>query len=174
MKWKWVIVGIVAVILIFFIWRSIKSENIFFDKVELNDNNFIRNNTKLKYLDTILKVGLDVLEMDGVIVFARPLTIKSDGDIEYQARIIAGESNNQYLMEIDKSNKGDIIGSISHELIHLQQYRSGNLTVTKDYVIWKGDTLVDNIPDYFDRPWEIEAVNEGRVLERQIRDILYP
>ena len=44
----------------------------------------------------------------------------------------------------------------------------------EEYVVWENDTLVDNVPDYFDRPWEIEAEAEGSVLEKKIRAILYP
>jgi hypothetical protein len=176
--WKWVIVGIIASIIGIGIYISTRNENKYFNKVELNGNNFIRNKTQLKYLDTVLKVGLDVLEINGVIIFARPITIKSEGDLVLKAHIVSAETPEgiakQFLMEIDKSHKGDIIGSISHELIHLQQYHSGDLKVSENYVIWKGDTLVDNIPEYFDRPWEIEAKEEGRALEREIRGILIP
>ena len=46
--------------------------------------------------------------------------------------------------------------------------------MSEEYLIWKNDTLVDNIPEYFDRPWEIEAEKEGKILEKKIRAILYP
>jgi hypothetical protein len=177
-KWKWVIVGIIAIIVVFAIWRAFNAEDRFFDKVELTQDNYVRNTTNLPYLDTVIKVGLDVLEIKNSSIFARPLTIKNDGDIDYKAHILSNNLNHgtikQYLIEIDKTNRTNIIRNLSHELIHLRQYQSGTLTVTKDYVIWKGDTIKNNIPDYFNRPWEVEARKDGRVLENSIRDILYP
>jgi hypothetical protein len=182
MRKNWKIVTIViAIVLIGMaigIYRSIKKENIHFNKVELTQNNFIKNATDLAYLDTVASVGLDILDIKMVTIFIRPLSIKNnDENIDYKAHIIAGKTNQglfkQYLIEIDKNNKRDIISTISHELIHLKQYKSNRLKMTEEYVVWENDTLMDNVPDYFDRPWEIEAEKEGKALEKKIRAILY-
>ena len=149
--WKWIIVAIVAIALGIYI--LIRTEHNYFNKVELNQNNYVKNVTNMVYLDTVLSVGLDVLEIKNVIIFVRPLTFKrSDSEFTLKARIISANLSQgmvkQYLIEINKSNKSDIITSVSHELIHLKQYQLGILKVTEDYVIWKGDTLIDNIPEY--------------------------
>jgi hypothetical protein len=143
-----------------------------FNKVIVPTDNMILNRTELQYLDTIIAIGLDELEIKGVNVYLRPISIvNTDNTTVLKAHIIAGD-NNQYLIEIDKSDRGDILNSVSHELIHLKQLRDGRLKVTADYILWNNDTIT-NPPSYFDREWEIEAKDLGDKLRIKIKNRLY-
>jgi len=179
-NWKTVTLVILAILIgiAIGIYQSNKKENIYFNKIELTKNNYVRNGTELRYIDTVASVGLDILDIKLVTLYIKPLSvIDCDVNLVLKAHIVAGDNQGlfkQYLIEIDKSNKREIISIISHELIHLKQYNSNELKMSEEYLIWKNDTLVDNIPEYFDRPWEIEAEKEGKILEKKIRAILYP
>jgi len=169
--WKWVVAVIILIVIFLLLYNP--KEN-YFNKAELSKDNAIINRTDNKALDTILKVGLDELELSGIVISVRRITIESDvPDLVLKAHISASRNSpNVYLLEINKSLRSDIIKSVSHELIHLKQLNNKKLKVGMDYLIWKGDTI-QNIPNYEDREWEQEAVREGRVLEAKIRKRLY-
>ena len=115
----------------------------YFNEINLNNDNFVRNTTEISYLDTIIKVGLDELELKQVVVFTRGITIEDDReDFELIAHIKEG-LNNVYLLEINKKSRNDMIGIVSHELIHLRQLYTNRLVVASDYIIWKTDTIYD-------------------------------
>lgn len=169
-KWVFIIIFILSIIGgIILIYNSREKH---FNKIELNKNNYILNKTDMEYIDTVLSVGLDELDISGVSIYARGITINNNiGELTLLGHIIAGE-NNQYLIEINPNNKSEIIKIVSHELIHLQQMKTGKFKVTKTYVLWKGDTLY-NPPPYEEREWELEAVEKGLILEKQINSVLY-
>jgi len=171
------IIGIALLVVIgigTLLYYSNKAENRTFNKIELSTDNMVVNKTEISYLDTVASVGLDELGYKGILILVRPMSNNHNTEENLTLKaFIVQYPHNQYLLQIDKSSKHDIINTIAHELIHVHQYQMGYLDVTKDYVIWKGDTLRDNIPEYFDRPWEIEAVGLGRKLETKIKDKLY-
>jgi len=171
--WKWVIAIVILIIIFLMLYKP--KEN-YFDRIELSKDNAIINRTEIKFLDTILKVGLDELGLKTIIISVRNITIKSDvPDLDLRAHILVSrESPNVYLLEIKKDHRSTVIKNLSHELIHLQQFNSGELRFGKDYLIWKGDTLhKQNIPNYEDREWELDAVSKGKLLEVRIKNRLY-
>jgi hypothetical protein len=145
-----------------------------FNKVELSNNNSVLNRTSIKFIDTIVSTGLDELKIKNVFVLLRPITIvnKEEGT-ELIAHIVKG-SNHQYLIEVRNSNRQELIYIISHELIHLKQLEDGKFKNSPNYVVWKSDTLyIKDIPDYFSRPWEIEAIELSTELDRNISSKLF-
>lgn len=173
--WIVLITALLIAGIVLLIRYNLKSEKeTYFNKIELVNPSIIVNRTDMKYLDTVVSVGLEELDIRNVFVIIRNQSRDNDKDgYVFKALIRAGKSpSNQYLIEIDESTKSDIIESISHELIHLKQYHTKKLTIDTNYLVWKGDTIRHIIP-YEDREWEQEAFGLGRVLEIQIRSILY-
>ncbi len=84
---------------------------------------------------------------------------------------------NQYIIYITPYLKGHKLGiTLAHELIHVDQFESGNL---KQYNLYKGiyifnsDTINTNIVKYNDRPYEIDAMNREEELYFRTFKFLY-
>ena len=143
-----------------------------FNLVELGKENAVLNRTEKNYLDTVVSVGLDELNISGVTVLIDPLEKElTTGEYDIQAHIIG--TQNQFIIFTDMFSREKSIEVMSHELIHLQQYNSGRLIKTNGGVIWEGYFVpsIGNIP-YLARPWELEAFVLGENLRKSLRIIL--
>jgi hypothetical protein len=177
---KKIIIGVLIAlflgIILYYLNRYNKVE--YFKSIELTDNNGIVNVTKQKYMDTVVSVGLDVLNIKDNYVTIREMPDEIKGrfndqnSLDLTASIIG--ANDQYIIYIDNVDRITAIKSLSHELIHLQQYSSNRLSVIgSGVVIWNGKEInVLDIP-YNDRPWEIEAFKGQYELEKKILEKLY-
>ena len=59
----------------------------------------------------------------------------------------------------------NILKTLAHELVHVKQYVMGELTYRTHGMVWKKVTYVpDNIFDYFETPFEIEAYGREKGL----------
>ena len=162
--------------IIFYLNRYNKTE--YFKPIELTENNSIVNTTKQNYMDTIVSVGLDMIKVKNNYITIRdmPDDIKNNfnnqNNMDLTASIIGADD--QYIIYINNVDRITAIKSLSHELIHLQQYYSGKLRVIEaGVVMWNGKEInVLDIP-YNDRPWEIEAFQGQTDLERKIIETLY-
>lgn len=125
--------------------------------------------TQTTYLDTIVQVGLDALELKGVSVLVKDMDKdRNIGDYTVEAFIIG--SNKQYIIFVNTMSRDTALEVLSHELIHLFQIERNKLQKRSNYIIWDGDTILNpNELDYGDRPWEKEAFLFGRHLEKEIR-----
>jgi hypothetical protein len=172
--WKYIIGFVIIAGIGYGIYKLNTQPEKYFNKIELNNTNKILNQTEMKYIDTILLVGLEEINYKGIVIIVRPITITNDNpDFELYAHIVPDKNNNNvYLIEIDERSKLSIVETISHEMIHLIQLRSGHLKWELDYVIWKSDTIY-NIPEYANREWEQDAVGLGRILEKRLKERLY-
>ena len=163
-----IIVGILILLLT-------KKETTFRTYTSLN-NNYIQNFVQSKtYLDTIVMVGLDRLGINGYSVHIRPQqgTIKIDDEYSTEAFILGNEYQSVIYTK-ESLGRGTAIKILAHELIHLEQYKSGKIKrVGTKGVEWDGELIEDitTIP-YNEREWEKEAFDRGRVLEKEIRNIL--
>ena len=163
-----IIVGILILLLT-------KKETTFRTYTSLN-NNYIQNFVQSKtYLDTIVMVGLDRLGIGGYSVQIRPQqgTVKIDDEYSTEAFILGNEYQSVIYTK-ESLGRGTAIKILAHELIHLHQYRSGKIKrVGTKGVEWDGELIEDitTIP-YNEREWEKEAFDRGRVLEKEIRNIL--
>lgn len=169
-----------AILIIFGIWYLSTIPEQYFDKVELSTKNGIKNQTEYNYLDTLVSVGIEQLNISPVFVVIKSLTEQSknnflfENDKELKAYIIG--NNSQYMLFVDKMYRVDAITVISHELIHLKQYNSGVLKIDSTKVIWWSDTIKsDELTKwtYGQRPWEIDARKKSILLSDEIRKILY-
>ena len=172
-----IILSILFLGLILFYLNKYNTEQ-YFNQIELSDNNVIVNTTKQNYMDTVVYIGMDILKIKDNYITIRemPDEIKSkfndQNNLDLTASIIG--ANDQYIIYINQVDRVTAIKSLSHELIHLQQYSSGRLLVTgPGVVLWEGKEInVLDIP-YNDRPWEIEAFSNQSDLEKKIIKKLY-
>lgn len=77
---------------------------------------------------------------------------------------ICAEGGNQYTITIDpKFSKRKLLIALAHEMVHLKQYHSRNLTHNerKKMARFNGKSYREGM-NYWNRPWEIEAF--GREL----------
>lgn len=160
------------VVIIFLITKANQDKP--FNKVTFIESNFVRNKTNMQYLDTLVLAGLHALEIDKTSILILPLNVATSGEIELKAHIRQVE--NGYIIFIKDVDRNSNIEIISHELIHLQQYRSGDLTVnllTNELIFDKKVYQVNNLPAYDARPWETEAFIKQEDLKIKIKNILY-
>ena len=70
------------------------------------------------------------------------------------------------LMEV-KLNQGrdEMINTLAHEMVHVKQYITGELS--EDLDVWKGKKINSDDIDYDDQPWEIEADKVGDMLDEK-------
>ena len=143
-----------------------------FKIINFSNENGVRNTTQNQYLDTIVQVGLDALELKGVSVLVRDMDKdRKIGDYEVEAYIIG--SDKQYIIFVNPMSRDKALEVLSHELIHLFQSERRKLQKRSNYIIWEGDTILNpNEIEYGDRPWEKEAFLFGRHLEKEIREQL--
>mgnify|MGYP000311780989 CR=1 FL=1 len=83
------------------------------------------------------------------------MTIESDNDKE--VKILINKSINSTLQAI----------TICHELIHVNQSMAGRLKTVDEGWIWEGCAYPLDTP-YQNRPWEIEAKKEEKILFDQV------
>ena len=140
-----------------------------FKIINFSNENGVRNTTEKQYLDTIVQVGLDKLELKGITVLVEPMKQNLEiGDYGVEAYIVG--NSKQYIIFIKPMSRDKSIEVLSHELIHLFQSERGKLQKRSNYLIWEGDTILNpNEIEYGDRPWEKEAFLFGRHLEKEIR-----
>lgn len=187
-KIKWVI-NIILLITVGFIVSNrsflnrLRIENIrrhekTFKIFDIKTTNMISNRTEDSYLDTIIYVGLNELNIDSTAVTIKPIIqtaqeqFESDGTLE--ANIIG--KDRQYVIFLGNMSRDKAIKVLSHELIHLQQYATRKLILQNYGVIWNGDNMPEyelSYIKYNDRPWEVEASYEQKSLDLKIRKILY-
>lgn len=172
--------GIIFLILliIFGIYKLATTKERTFKLVYIDKHNFIQNKTDKPYLDSIVYVGMNELGIDGTYIIIKPLTEETkkqfSSEIELKAHIKG--LGKQYVIWIDDMGRDETITVLSHELIHLRQYYNGKLVVSDGLIKWNDQiipvTELSTI-DYNARPWEIEAFQEQKYLDIDIRKVLY-
>jgi predicted metallopeptidase len=163
-------------LIIFYLIKSNKEK--YFESIELTENNTVTNFSKHQYVDTVVSIGLDVLNIKDNYVTIRDVperiveSFKNQNDMDLGASIIG--TNDQYIIYINNMSRTTSTKIISHELIHLEQYDSNRLRVIGNgVVIWEGKEInVLDIP-YNDRPWEKEAFKRQDDLEKKLLEKLY-
>ena len=149
-----------------------------FKQFDIETTNIVANRTKDNYLDSVVYVGLNELDMDSLAITIRPITdeVKQQFDSEGTLKAHILGKGKQYIIFLDDMGRDESIKVLSHELIHLRQYVTQKLILHKNEVIWDGKVISENEInelEYGKRPWEMEAFVEQRRLESKIRSILY-
>ena len=153
----------------------LNSKEVQFKKIELSNNNIVHNMTDKTYLDTIVKVALDIEGISGVTVVIKELKSTSqqtvEGNIDVKAAMY-GEAN-LFLFSVNKNlSKSEAIYVVSHEIVHLEQFYSGQLVLSNGEFLWGGIPINYKNIAYETRPWEMEAFNKQTSLGRKIKRIL--
>lgn len=175
MKNKWTIGFVIFALILFLLVILLSKEEETFNVIELSNKNLVSNRGSKTYLDTIVQVGLDQLGIEGetVIVKEQPVARDLGDEFESEAYIIY-QQGQSIIFITPRINRISAIEIISHELIHLEQYRTERLQILKGgYVCWENDTIDITTTPYDKRPWEDEAFNYGPLLEEDIKKVLY-
>jgi predicted metallopeptidase len=190
--YKWII-GIIALLIIFLV-LNYKKQSFYerlqsllqfgvykeqtFNIIDIETTNMVANKTDRNYLDSIVYVGLNEMNLDSIAVTIRQINpdvqAMFDSNSQLKAHIIG--RGNQYIIFVDDMGRDESIKVLSHELIHLKQYYTKKLILEKNKVNWGGKEIYENEIDeisYQNRPWEAEAFAGQRDLENKIREVLY-
>lgn len=170
-KYLLVLLAILIVIVIILL----NSKEVEFKKVELSNNNIVYNMTDKTYLDTIVKIALDIEEVSGVTVVIKELKITRqetiEGELDLKAAMYGKE--NLFLFSVAKSlEKYEAISVVAHEIIHLEQFYSGQLIHSNGKFLWEGKPIDYKNITYETRPWEMEAFDKQAPLGRKIKRIV--
>ena len=192
--YKWIIGIIILLLVIFSVFKYNKKQAFYekiqsalqfgvykeqtFNRIDIQTTNMVANRTDRDYLDSIVYVGLNELNLDSVAITIRQISpdvqARFDSESQLKAHIIGKE--NQYIIFVDEMSRDEALKVLSHELIHLKQYYTKKLILEKDKVYWDGREIYQteiNETEYERRPWEAEAFAGQRGLENKIREILY-
>jgi len=192
--YKWIIGIIILLLVIFSVVRYNKKQAFYekiknalqfgvyreqtFNRIDIQTTNMVSNRTDTDYLDSIVYVGLNEMNLDSIAITIRQISpdvqAMFDSESQLKAHIIG--KGNQYIIFVDEMSRDEAIKVLSHELIHLKQYYTKKLILEKDKVYWDGREIYQteiNETEYQRRPWEAEAFAGQRGLENKIREILY-
>jgi hypothetical protein len=177
MKKRLYVVGTILIVLVFlFLFKFANgTEDVPFNTIELSNNNGILNALDNRYYDTIMSVGLDQAGISGVQVQIQELSDKSkdtfDGELKAHIRYFDG----MYYLFIDNFKRKEAIEVIAHEIIHIIQYQSGQLSydMSTGILDWEGQPFDSNQLEYDKRPWESDAFDKQNQLESKILEVLY-
>lgn len=65
-----------------------------------------------------------------------------------------------FTIELNPDDDISILQTLAHEMVHLKQFATGELRLMKRCAKWKDNIWTrkkDEMDDYYDSPWEIEA-----------------
>jgi hypothetical protein len=147
-----------------------------FKRQDFSQTIAITNGTEHR-VDTIALVLADkIFDMDTIELIFYPIPkIFQEGDMEFYAivsKVPFGE--NKFLILLDrKMSFSKMLTAVSHEFIHIEQYRNGDLDVYGKYAIWKGDTIDMSIVKYDDRPFEKDAFKNQESVKKKLKELLY-
>ena len=171
-----IIGAVITLILLFFLFKSLNKETPF-ARIQLSPSNIVFNQTEHSYMDTIVSVGLDKLELKDMVVIIRPLSadildmLKSkEPTLDLKAFIVGKDE--QYIIYIVDLSRTASIEVLSHELIHLKQTETKQLIKGTTSVFWEGKEYIPAL-SYDDRPWEKDAFDKQYNLTNDIKTTLY-
>jgi predicted metallopeptidase len=158
-----------------FISFSFSYKKEFYNTLSLSENNIVNNRTNLKYLDTIVKVGLDSLGVKNVVVVINKINELekevANSNMSLSAILIVQKP--VYLIKVNsKTINIKTIEVIAHELIHIKQYEENRLFVDSKNVFWNGIDYSNVRLEYHNLPWEVEAFKQDDILANKIRKTL--
>lgn len=157
----------------FVIYQSQTEDETYFKPVELEQNNYVQNNSLPLYYDTIVMVGLELAGIKGATVRIEELYDEArksfNGELNAHVRYIDG----RFYLFIDPLSKKRAITIISHEIIHMKQYLDGTFTYDDGRITWNGQAYLLEDINYDDRPWETEAFQLESQLASRISDVIY-
>ena len=152
-----------------------KTTEMYFKPVVFNKVNWINNKTSMKYVDTILRVGLDELGIENISIMVKPFT-KKDRELLGPDMVLKAQVKsypNGFIIWMDDLGRSESLTVLSHELIHIQQYSTKELVVSGTNVTYKGRVTDVMVIPYSEREWEIDAFAKEGSIKNTINKILY-
>lgn len=68
-----------------------------------------------------------------------------------------------FVIEVNRKDPEDeIIQTLAHEVVHMRQYAYGYLN--EEMSSWMGEKVNSDKMNYFEQPWEIEAIDVGNLI----------
>ena len=168
-----IVLGVILILIILLLIFKIDLKEKTFNQVELTNYNTIQNGLFPTYYDTIINVAMEQMKLNGYIVNMEQLSDatkgKFDGELKAHIRYI----DPNFFLFTETLNRREAIEVLCHEVIHMQQYSSGDLVYSNGNVIWKGETIELNSKEYENRPWENDAFDRQTQLSKSVEKILY-
>jgi hypothetical protein len=124
-------------------------------------------------------MAYDILKLNSVVVQIAEMPQKMmpiEGDIVIEAYVIPVLmlKHTYTIFLSDKITSDEHLRRVlSHEFAHIKQYESGRLIINGDIWIWEGDTVTFAEKKWSKRPWEIDAMVEGRRINKKMDAFLY-
>jgi predicted metallopeptidase len=145
----------------------------YFKPVELPTTNTVVNTLDhLHYYDTILAVGMDGAGLSGVTVVINDMTDAARNQFSGELKAHIRLFNGVYYLFVGALNRAEAIQVMSHEIVHIQQYNSGELVYENEEVKWQGEVYILD-EEYERRPWERDAFSKQNSVESIILNTLY-
>ena len=146
------------------------------DETDFPEMPVVINNTDYNLIPATKLMLIEVLNRDSV--FIKFEYMPENYMLTHAAFIIEDFFfKNHYAIYLTKNLKGSHLGVvIGHELVHLDQYESGDLKQLNFYegiYIYKGDTIYNNFIEHDERPYEIDAMEREEETYYQIFKSLY-
>jgi len=170
---------LIIIFLLFLFYLFIKKDK------ELNtfyfpDTVIVNNYTDLKNADTISMVitnkilNIDTIQID---IFTSPINMNTDKYEIYGYTFPNLYEKDKYYIFLGRTfPRNMIITLLSHEMVHIQQYRDGTLIYPgsdKYYLEYKGEKIYFIDVPYNKRPYEIEAFEKEKIIRKELNKILY-
>ena len=177
-KTIYIIIGVVlGLILVFYLLSRIPKREL--NTFEFPSTLVVENHTNNEKADTIAMVILNKLlgyDTMTVMIYPMPSVFEKDDKMEYFAFIqyVPFEEHRYDLFLQKDASVGRMVYVFPHELVHLKQFELGYLrTIGSEGYVWMGDTVKYSDVKYEHRPYEKQAITEGRILQKKLKEILY-
>ena len=165
--------GIIIILVLLLLISRLRSEDEPFKQIDLPTNNLITNNIHPMYYDTVLLVALDQMGISGQSIVINKLTDGAKNQFDGQLKAHIRYHNGVFYLFADEFSRRESVEVLCHEVIHIQQYTTTNLTYEDGFVIWLGEPIELNTREYEQRPWEDDAFLRQTELIGNVERILY-
>lgn len=167
-----IVLGVLVILLLLFLITRLNKEDASFNQVQLSGNNFIHNEMFPTFYDTILSVAMDKMGLYGYNVIFRELSDAARSQFDGELKAHIRQVNNDFYLFTQNLSRREAIEVLSHEVIHMQQYSSGDLLYSNGNVTWRGNEIELNSKEYEQRPWENDAFNRQTQLIGLVNSVL--
>lgn len=165
---------IIILVLVFGLFNRLSAtEDGYFKEVELSQSNSVYNKEMPSFYDTIVSVGLDAAGITGTYVVIGQLSDAAREQFNGELKAHIRYYNGVYYLFTNEMDRVEAIRVISHELIHINQYNSGQLIYEDGELTWNNQKYDLSTLDYDYRPWEKDAFDKEGDLSNKISEILF-
>jgi len=182
MKNKFVLVffSIILIIAIFIVLWNIKENRFYnrpFIKYKYPETIKVHNGTNFSKADTIiLTLANQIFKIDTaeIFIYYVPEHLNSES-MQFYGIVQQSEfDNKKFIIFVNKKlSTKDLLETLSHEFVHIDQYDRGDLKIIGNYFIWKGDTVDMRDVKYEYRPFEKEAFSKQSYITKKLVKLLY-